>query len=295
MQTAQFPFQEIADPLLVSGGVRLFVLRIDLSHPQISGNKIFKLRYHIAEAKEKKQDTLLTFGGAFSNHIAATAAAGREHRLQTIGIIRGEQVENPTLKLAAENGMLLDFVSRELYRDKNALYDYAQQKYGNDLHLIPEGAADETGIKGCLEIRQHIPIPFDTICAPAGTGTTLTGIILSLKGAERALGFQVLKGENYLENEVSTWLKKLKSEVSHWAMNDDYHFGGYAKDDQLLQNFIGSFSEKHNIPLDRVYTGKMMYGIFDLLKKGYFKKGAVIVALHTGGLQGGSTSTLIYR
>lgn len=289
------PLQEISDEITGRSGVKLYMLRADLNHPQISGNKLFKLKYNLEEARRSGKDSILTFGGAFSNHIAATAAAGKEYGFRTIGIIRGDETEelNPTLRFAKEQGMQLYFVNREHYKQKEnpgflntVLPDFLYDPI--NLYTIPEGAANIAGIKGCSEIINHISIPFDRICCPCGTGTTLAGIILSLKEGQEATGFQVLKGEGYMKAEVQRWLNEFQFSAGNWNINEDYHFGGYAKVKPELLHFIEQFEKSHNIPLDFIYTGKMMYGIYDLLQKGFFKNKETIVAVHTGGLQGNS-------
>lgn len=284
------PLQAIEEPFLIEKGIKLYVLRLDLNHPEISGNKIYKLKYNLDKAKQENKNTILTFGGAFSNHIAATAAAGKENGFKTIGIIRGDKLAklNPTLQLAEKNGMQLDFVSRELYRNKIALMDYVNNRYNYDsVYIIPEGGSNELGVKGCTEIVEQINIDFDFICAPCGTGATISGIILSLNQNQKAIGFQVLKAENYIKNEVANWLNTFdKQNTKNWKINEDYHFGGYAKTSAELLNFVSDFKQKHNIQLDYIYTGKMMFGIYDLINKSYFEKGKTIVVVHTGGLQG---------
>ncbi len=292
-QTFDIPLQPITDEITCKYGVNLYVLRLDQNHPSISGNKLFKLRYNLQEARKQDKQRILTFGGAFSNHIAATAAAGREYGFETIGIIRGDQTEqmNHTLAFATSQGMKLHFISRELYRQKDdlAFRSVLEQSLGlnlSDTYIIPEGGANALGIKGCSEITKHIRIPFDRICCACGTGTTLAGIILSLKENQQALGFQVLKGENYMRNEVQRWLSEFNAAQQNWEIAEDYHFGGYAKPKPELLSFMQDFESMHHIPLDFIYTGKMMYGIYDLMKKGAFKIGEPIVAVHTGGLQG---------
>ncbi len=290
MLSSPIPLQKINDPLIIKHGIDLYILRLDLIHPHISGNKLFKLKYNIEEAKKEKKDTLLTFGGAFSNHIAATAAAGKENRLTTIGIIRGDELKelNPTLSFAIEQGMQLYYVSREIYKNKEALYHYVQDKFkGINYYLIPEGGANDPGIKGCEEITQHINIDFDFICCPCGTGTTIAGIIRSLKNQEQAIGFQVLKAENYIQTEVEKWLSHFEEQAkNNWQINEDFHFGGYAKYNNKLLDFVKSFEATNQIPLDFIYTAKMMYGIYQLIDQGYFKPGTSVIAVHTGGLQG---------
>jgi len=291
MHTPNFipPLQQIFDPIWDEKGIKLYVLRTDLNHPEISGNKLYKLKYNLEEAKKQGKNTLLTFGGAFSNHIAATAAAGKLAGLTTIGIIRGDELSdlNPTLKLAKENGMQLHYVSRELYRDKEALMNYVHTKFGENIYVIPEGGSNTLGVKGCMDITSSIDIPFDFICTPCGTGATLSGILMSLKDEQQAIGFQVLKAEGYIKKEVQDWLTEFKqNDKQNWSVNEDYHFGGYAKVNVQLKQFVQDFNSKHGIPLDYVYTGKMLFGITDLIHNNYFTAGSTIIAVHTGGLQG---------
>lgn len=283
------PLQKIQSDFITSKGVELFVYRLDLNHPHISGNKLYKLKYNLEEAKKQNKKTILTFGGAFSNHIAATAAAGREQGFSTIGIIRGEEVSelNPTLTFAKECGMQLHFVSRTLYQNKEELNKYVEHHFSSqNYYSIPEGGSNELGIKGCEEITKDIPIDFDYVCCACGTGSTITGITLSLKEHQHAIGFQVLKGENYIKTEVESWLSHFKSSKKKWEINEDFHFGGYAKLKPELLNFMLQFEKENAIPLDYIYTGKMMFGIMELIKASKFKKGDKIIAIHTGGLQG---------
>lgn len=294
-QSITIPLQVISDPITQKHGIHLYVLRTDLNHRDISGNKLFKLKYNLQEAIKYDKKTLLTFGGAFSNHIAATAAAGKEYGFETIGIIRGEEYAelNPTLKLASDHGMQLHYVSRTLYQNKKELSEYVARHFPEDqIYLIPEGGSNELGVLGCKEIINHIAIDFDHVCTACGTGATMAGIVLSLKNDQQAIGFQVLKAENYIKNEVEGWLGKLADNLetltnkNNWQINEDYHFGGYAKVKPELNDFMKWFQKENKIPLDPIYTGKMMFGIYDLIKKKYFKKGKTIVAIHTGGLQG---------
>ncbi len=283
------PLQAIINSITEAHEINLFMLRIDLNHPTISGNKLYKLKYNIEEAQKLQKKTLLTFGGAFSNHIAATAAAGKEYKFKTIGIIRGEpsQELNPTLKLAQKNGMHLHFVSREVYRDKNKLHNYVTEKFANqDFYLIPEGGSNELGVLGCKEITNAIPIDFNTICCACGTGATFSGITMNLKEQQNAIGFQILKGKDYIKTEVENWHQQFNYKNVNWKVNENNHFGGYAKTKKDLNSFIIDFELQTGIPLDFIYTGKMMYGIFQLTQQNYFKKGETIIAVHTGGLQG---------
>lgn len=293
--TFEIPLQRIRDAITDAAGVTLYLLRTDLNHPHISGNKLFKLKYNIEEASRLHKSTLVTFGGAYSNHIAATAAAGKEYGFQTIGIIRGERprVLNDVLQFAEKQGMQLQYITREQYRLKeepgfmaayfSQLNNSAAQQL-NNYYLLPEGGANMPGVKGCTEITAHIPVPFDLICCACGTGTTLAGIVLSLKERQQALGFQVLKGERYIYKEVQRWLQELEATQGNWDVNEDYHFGGYAKQAPELPAFIQWFEQRHAVPLDAVYTGKMMYGIYEEMKKRNVE-GKTIVAVHTGGFR----------
>jgi 1-aminocyclopropane-1-carboxylate deaminase len=282
------PLQKISDSVTSGKGVNVYMLRTDLNHPHISGNKLYKLKYNLQAACRANKSILLTFGGAFSNHIAAVAAAGRTYGFKTLGIIRGEKYEllNPTLQFATDQGMELEYVSRDLYRQKEELLRYVKHTYGDGVFIIPEGGSNELGILGCKEIIRHIPIDFDHICCACGTGTTLTGIILSLKSVQQALGFQVLKAPNYIKQEISRQLGISGYQKTNWSVLDNYHFDGYAKIKAELTAFIEKFENSHRIPLDPIYTGKMMYGLYDLIEQGHFKRGETIVAVHTGGLQG---------
>lgn len=290
--SVDIPLQPLIDEITRKYGINLYLLRADLNHPQVSGNKLFKLKYNLEEAKRQKKEAILSFGGAYSNHIAAMAAAEKEQGFKTFGIIRGERTAelNPTLGFAQKQGMQLHFVSREEYRRKDdpgfldslRISDFDPM----NTYIIPEGAANTLAVKGCMEIRDHIQIPFDYVCCACGTGTTLAGIILSLHEKEKALGFQVLKGEGYMRTEVQRWLDEFQSPKNSWTINEEHHFGGYAKLKPELISFMEQFERTHNIPLDFIYTGKMMYGIYDLIKKGYFQRGETVIAIHTGGLQG---------
>ena len=255
-------------------------------HPFISGNKYRKLKYNLIKAQEKGINTLLTFGGAFSNHIAATAYAGKENNLHTIGVIRGEELVNkwqynPTLKFAKKNGMHFKFVSREWYREKDNLevIESLEKEFG-DFYRIPEGGTNKLAVKGCEEILTQNDTNFDVICTCVGTGGTIAGIINSAQSDQRVIGFPALKGD-FLKKDICKFV-----ENSNWDLETNYNFGGYSKVSKILVEFINDFKSKTTIPLDPVYTGKMMYGILDMISKDYFKKGTKILAIHTGGLQG---------
>jgi len=271
--------------------VSLFVKREDELHPFISGNKYRKLKYNLKEAIEQKKDTLITFGGAYSNHIAATAAAGAEYNFKTVGVIRGDELDlkseiellkNPTLKFAAEYGMKFEFVSRHDYRLKNSpeFLTRLTKKYKN-FYLVPEGGTNQFAVKGCEEILTKEDQKFDYICCAVGTGGTISGIINSSSEFQKVIGFPALKGD-FLKEEVKRYVLR----TQNWSLNNEFHFGGYAKVNAALIQFINNFKMESGIPLDPIYTGKMMFGIMSLIQKGYFKKGSKILAIHTGGLQG---------
>lgn len=267
-------------------GISLFIKREDLLHPYISGNKFRKLKYNLIEAKILSNNTLLTFGGAFSNHILAVAAAGKENGFKTIGIIRGEELrakisDNPTLAKAQEFGMVFEFVSRENYRNKNNpdFIEKLTEKFG-DFYLIPEGGTNEFAVKGCQEILTEDDADFDFICCAVGTGGTISGIIKSSKDCQKILGFPALKGD-FLKEDIRKFANK-----DNWELITDYHFGGYAKIDEKLIHFINDFYIKYNIPLDPIYTSKMTFGVIDLIEKEYFPPKSKILLIHTGGLQG---------
>ncbi|MEN7550992.1 pyridoxal-phosphate dependent enzyme [Rapidithrix thailandica] len=281
--------QEINDPEITQRGIRLLVKRDDLIHPQISGNKWRKLKYNLLEAQRLGHKTLLTFGGAYSNHIYATAAVGKLFGLRTIGIIRGEEhlPLNSTLAFAKEAGMQLHYMDRSTYRQKQQpeVIQTLQKEFG-PFYLVPEGGSNALAVKGCSEILEEIDREFDYICCPCGTGGTLAGVIAGLKGEKKALGFAVLKGAHFLTDEVKHLLLAYQATpYSNWDIHLDYHFGGYAKSKPELEAFIQKFTRQHHIPLEFVYSGKMFFGIYDLIQKGYFARGTTLLAVHTGGLR----------
>ncbi|PQJ22860.1 1-aminocyclopropane-1-carboxylate deaminase/D-cysteine desulfhydrase [Tenacibaculum sp. SG-28] len=283
--------QPVFLPLLQEKNVSLFVKREDKIHPHISGNKFRKLKYNIAEAQEQNKNVILTFGGAYSNHIAATAAFGKLAGIQTIGVIRGEELgldlertlqKNSTLALACKNGMHLTFISRTCYRNKTAtsFLKSLSDRFG-DFYVIPEGGTNALAVKGCEEILSTDDSKFDYICTAVGTGGTIAGLINAKTTSQKILGFPALKGD-FLANEILDFVPNQDG----WSLENTYHFGGYGKVSEELITFINNFFRETSILLDPIYTGKMMYGVIDLIKKDYFPKGSKILAIHTGGLQG---------
>jgi len=275
--------QEISFPLLKEKGIKLFIKRTDQTHKHVSGNKWYKLKYNLIEAKKKGFQTLLTFGGAYSNHIAATACAAKENGFKSIGVIRGEEhlPLNPTLQFAKEQGMHIHYVSRSDYRLKTTteFINNLKSKF-DDFYLVPEGGTNQLAIKGTEEILD-VSSTQDFVCCAVGTGGTIAGIINSTNSKQTVIGFPAIKGFDLLQKDIESWTNK-----QSWRLINDYVCGGYAKVNKELVQFINEFYSTQNIPLDAVYTGKMMLGILDLVAKDYFPKGSTILAIHTGGLQG---------
>ena len=286
------PTVELKDAQLDLFGVQLLMKCEYQNHRFISGNKWWKLKYNLEEAIRLKHHTLLTFGGAYSNHIYATAAAANELGLKSIGIIRGEETLplNTTLAFAKSCGMKLQYVSREEYRHKteDAFIQEFHNQFG-DFYLVPEGGTNELAIKGVAEFGATLSseVDFDYLCLPVGTGGTMAGIVRAMKGRKYILGFSVLKGGGFLKDEIKKWTG---DSFINWSIAEDHHFGGYAKTTEELTKFMNEFENQHKLPLDQVYTAKMMFGILDSIQKNLFKRGTTILTLHTGGLQGKTTS-----
>lgn len=284
------PVQQIEAPLLREKEITLLVKRDDLIHPEVQGNKWRKLKYNLTEAEKTGHRTLLTFGGYYSNHIAATAAAAKISGFPSIGVIRGEEPPKmgATLRYASEQGMTLHFVSRSDY-DRKEQADFIQQLHNiyGEFYLIPEGGTNLHALRGVEEIIGELPTGFDVLCTPVGTGGTLAGLVASLKGEKQVIGFSSLKGSDTLTAKVNELLQSYTgNSFSNFSISFDYHFGGYAKTNPELMDFIQEFQSLHGIPLEPVYTGKMFYGLLDWIRKDYFQPRTVIMAVHTGGLQG---------
>lgn len=266
--------------------ITLHIKRDDLLHPFVSGNKIRKLKYNLIQAKAQNHHTILTFGGAFSNHIAAVAYVGFENNIKTIGIIRGEELKNQTssnatLSFAKAHGMKLEFVSRDDYRKKNDVEFLLnlEKKYGS-CYILPEGGTNDLAIKGCEEILTIQDSIFDYICCSVGTSGTIAGLINSASVSQKIIAFPALKGD-FIKKDIEN-----KTQKKNWNIESNYHFGGYAKVSDDFIAFINNFNITYQIPLDPVYTGKMMFGIFDMIHKKQFPENSKILAIHTGGLQG---------
>ena len=272
--------------LELPNAISLYIKREDLIHPFVSGNKFRKLKYNLLQAKAENHDTLLTFGGAFSNHIAAVAYAGQEQGFKTIGIIRGDELrdkisENPTLTFAQNCGMQFEFVTREQYRLKNdiSFLEKLKENFSRFYH-IPEGGTNALAIKGCQEILTEGDVDFDFVCCSIGTGGTISGIINTILPHQKVLGFPSLKGD-FLKDEIRNFVQN-----QNWELITDYHFGGYGKVNEELIAFINQFYNENKIPIDPIYTGKMVFGVIDLIHKNYFPAKSKILLIHTGGIQG---------
>ncbi|MEU9844540.1 pyridoxal-phosphate dependent enzyme [Actinomadura sp. NPDC048032] len=276
------PVVELADERAARRGLRLFLKRDDLVHPELPGNKWRKLRHNIGPARE--HGTLLTFGGAYSNHIRAVAAAGAMYGFATIGVIRGEEhlPLNATLAHARRMGMRLAYMDRATYRRKHEpdVVAALRERWG-DFYLLPEGGSNAPAVRGCAELGAEVP-GFDVVCCPCGTGGTLAGLAAGLAPRQRAVGFSVLKG-GFMAGEV----ERLQRETyggrrGDWSVQDDFHFGGYARTTPELEAFAADFAGRHGIVLDRVYTAKMMFGVLALAGRGAFPEGARVLAVITG-------------
>lgn len=275
-------------------GVELWIKRDDLLAPKLNdpfcGNKWRKLQYNLIQAIREKHNTLLTFGGAYSNHIAAVAAAGDLLGLATIGIIRGEEVSNPCLEQARSRGMQLHFMDRQRYRQKQMaiVQEELQQRFG-PCYMIPEGGTNEFAIQGCTLLAREIQQQYNGtpthMAMACGTGGTLAGIIKGIEGACAVLGVSVLKG-NFMERTVRELLSAYtQKEWTNWSVAEDFHHGGYAKKSKVLNAYIQDFYQQHGILLDPIYTGKLFFALDELLLQGHFSEGSRVIAIHTGGLQ----------
>ncbi|PWK77917.1 1-aminocyclopropane-1-carboxylate deaminase [Mucilaginibacter oryzae] len=278
------PVQPISNPMFDARGVKVLIKRDDLIHPMISGNKWRKLKYVLKRAQHQHKIHLVTFGGAYSNHLLATAAAAARFGFKSTGIVRGEQVDNDTLFLCRLHGMQLQFTNRDSYRDKPALF---QQFFGNNgqAFFIDEGGASAEGALGCSELVDELPETYDHIFCACGTGTTAAGIINGLGNHQLKTKFNavpVFKNGGFIKNEIDRFL----TVAADFNVHTGYHFGGYGKANDELINFIKKFVADTGILIEPVYTGKMMYALFDQVEKGAFKPGSKILAVHSGGIWG---------
>jgi 1-aminocyclopropane-1-carboxylate deaminase/D-cysteine desulfhydrase-like pyridoxal-dependent ACC family enzyme len=280
------PLTDVADDRLAAAGVRLFLKRDDLISPQIGGNKWRKLQRNLVAARAAGHDRLLTFGGAYSNHIRATAAAGHYFGFSTVGVIRGEEhlPLNPSLAQAAGRGMTLAYLDRTSYRDKDnpRLIAALHEEFG-DFYLLPEGGSNAEGVRGCAAIPAEITEPFDVVCCPCGTGATLAGIAHGLAAGQRALGFSALKGGQFLAGRVADLQREAFGAGSgNWSIEYGSHFGGFAKRNAELDVFAADFARRHGLTLNWVYAAKMMHGIVALAGTAAIPPGTAVVAVITG-------------
>ncbi len=265
------PLTEVVDDRL---DFRLLLKRDDLIHPEVPGNKWRKLAHNLAPARAA--GTVLTFGGAYSNHIRATAAAGRHHGFRTVGVIRGEEHRplNDSLAFAVSRGMVLTYLDRATYRRKNDpdVLSALRERWGEH-YLLPEGGSNALAVQGCRDTVNEIAVDFDVICCPVGTGATLAGLATALRPHQRAVGFPVLRGE-FLHAEVAA----LAGTENGWSLDPRFHFGGYAKTTPQLHAFAEGFTARHAVPVERLYVAKMLYGVYHH----GFAPGSTVVAVITG-------------
>ncbi|CAM2973659.1 1-aminocyclopropane-1-carboxylate deaminase/D-cysteine desulfhydrase [Pseudoalteromonas distincta] len=279
--------QQIDTTFLKKRKIYLGVKRDDLLHPLISGNKWRKLKYNLAHMQKVKKTELLTFGGAFSNHIHACAAAGKEFNIKTRAIIRGPQLDedNPTIQFAQQCGMQLHVVNRIEYRQRHdeAYLESLQARFP-DAYIIPEGGTNEHALLGCKELVQSLPEHNYLVC-PTGSGGTLAGLIEGSAPTTKVIGVAVLKQADYLNEEIKKLSNKAKNQ-NNWQLLTEFHGGGYGKFSPELWQFCQEMGRTYNLPLEPIYSGKMMYALWQLIEQDYFAPGSKIIAVHTGGLQG---------
>lgn len=295
-QHSPTPIEAIKDQVFTDAGVQFFLKRDDLLRMgpglTLCGNKWRKLKYNLQAAAQAGHQRLLTYGGAFSNHIAAVAGAGAAFGFETIGIIRGERPSglNPTLRFAQSCGMEFHFVSRSAFQEKNSpVFQTDLKKAFGTYYDLPEGGTNPLAIKGCEELASETlnqcgPQPPHYWAVSVGTGGTAAGLIRRVPNDSEVLGFSALKG-GFLKEMVREWLPATAS-LPRWRILTGYHFGGYARHQPALLQFINAFYQQQGIALDPIYTGKMVYGIYHLARTGFFPRGSRVLAIHTGGLQG---------
>ncbi|MDB5270653.1 MAG: 1-aminocyclopropane-carboxylate deaminase [Hymenobacter sp.] len=286
--------QLLKEPIATARGVRLLLWRDDLVNANLPGNKARKLKHNLLAARQQGNHTLLTFGGAYSNHIAAVAAAGRLLGFRTIGLIRGDEPAsgaalNPTLAQAAADGMTLHYLDRTAYRHRAEPEFIAEQlaRFG-PAYVLPEGGTNDLALPGCAELVAEIrqQVDFDALAVAVGTGGTLAGLLTGLAGEHHAVGVAALKNGGFLRGEIDALTQAAAGQAfDNYSLQTDYHFGGYAKYSAELLDFIQHFQARHGVLLEPIYTGKLLFGVLDLIAKGYFRRGSTVVAIHTGGQQ----------
>lgn len=278
------PEERISHPILTEKQISLTIKRDDMIHPFISGNKWRKLKYNVDEMLRQGKDHVVTFGGVWSNHLLATACAAAKFQLKATAFVRGEDVDSDSLFMYRMFGMNIIFVDRTSYRNKKALFD---KHFGNDAkaYFVNEGGSGILGSLGCAEIVEELAHSYDHIFTAAGTGTTAAGILKGIIAHQPQAQLHVvpvLKGAGFIGEEIKT----ITGTDTPFYLHLDYHFGGYAKHNQDLLAFVKDFCTNTGILIDQVYTGKMLFGLFDLIKKDIFPRGAKICAIHTGGIFG---------
>lgn len=277
------------EPVYTKNDITVSVLRLDKIHPVVSGNKLFKLHFFLESAMASAHKTILTFGGAFSNHLVATAFACRQAGIKSIGIVRGELPEkmSATLQQCTEYGMQLRFITRAAYQQKEEdLYIAGLKKEFGECCIVPEGGYHPLGAKGAgLIMDLTRENTFSHICTASGTATTLAGLLMNAKTQQQIISVPVLKGMNDTFQRLS-FLTGNNYAADQLTVFNDYHFGGYAKKTAPLTEFMNQLWEDHQLPTDFVYTAKMFFAVEDKIASGYFKSGSTILCLHTGGLQG---------
>ncbi|MUL41583.1 pyridoxal-phosphate dependent enzyme [Streptomonospora sp. PA3] len=281
------PLTVLEDERLGVRGIRLLLKREDLIHPEVPGNKWRKLRLNLADAARGDHTTLLTFGGAYSNHLRAVAAAGRMAGMATIGVVRGEELGdkplNWSLKSAAANGMHLVFMDRATYRRKHSaqVLDRLRAEHG-DVYVIPEGGSNAAGVLGAMDTPGEITESYDVICCPVGTGGTLAGVAAGARSGALAIGFSALKGGEPLAKDVARLQAEAGVPTGNWRIETRYHFGGFAKRPPELAEFAADFERRHGIVLERIYVAKMLAGLFDMAAQREVPAGTTVVAVVTG-------------
>ncbi|MEO1253567.1 MAG: pyridoxal-phosphate dependent enzyme [Bacteroidota bacterium] len=281
------PIQKITHPLLKEKNIHVWVKRDDLIHEEIMGNKWRKLKYNLNQMRVNGQDKLVTMGGAFSNHIAATAAASKEFKFEAVGLIRGEELNensNPTLKKATQSGMSFQFLDRVTFKNLRENPEKVKEQFPNH-YFLPEGGTNKLAIKGCEEVLSEIDFDFDLLVTPIGTGGTFCGLLSGLEASKHLIGVSTLKG-SFIYNEMEEMLKTYKISKKNYSILEHYHFGGYGKFTSKLIDFINWFKENFEIQLEPIYTGKSFFAVWDMIKNNKFEKNIKIVLLHTGGIQG---------
>ncbi|MFC0599581.1 1-aminocyclopropane-1-carboxylate deaminase/D-cysteine desulfhydrase [Streptomyces palmae] len=281
------PLQELADERFARRGIRLLLKRDDLIHPDIPGNKWRKLVPNLRAAAQAGRHTLLTFGGAYSNHLRATAAAGRLLGFATVGVIRGEELAdrplNPSLARCAADGMRLHFISRDAYRrkDEPAVLDGLRARFGDCL-VVPEGGSNAPAVHGAAELGRELRERCAVAAVACGTGGTLAGLAAGLGPGRRALGFPVLRG-GFLGGEVERLQRAaFGGRRGEWRLEERFHCGGYARRTPELDAFAEDFGERHGLPVERIYVAKMLYGLTTLVEEGALAPGTTVAAVVTG-------------